>query len=59
VHTATAEVILEQNVDPGSFQSFLMPIPEWYEKQGVIWYHNSVKINIYNSSNFHSSAAEI
>jgi hypothetical protein len=57
-YLATAEVILEQNVDPGWFQSFLMLIPEWYGKQGGIWYHNSAKINIYNNSIFQSYAAE-
>jgi hypothetical protein len=49
---ATAEVILEQNIDPGRVQFFLVPILEWYGMQGGIWYHNSVKINIYNNSVF-------
>jgi hypothetical protein len=51
-YLAMAEVILEQNVDPGWVQFFLVPILEWYGMQGGIWYHNSVKINIYNNSVF-------
>ncbi len=48
-YLATAEVIFEHNIDPGWFQSFLVLIPEQHGKQGGIWYHNSVKINIYNN----------
>jgi hypothetical protein len=51
-YLAMAEVILEQNVDPGWVQFFLVPILEWYGTRGGIWYHNSVKINIYNNSVF-------
>jgi hypothetical protein len=56
-YLATAKVILEQNIDPGWFQSFLVPLPEWYGKWGGIWYHNSVKITIYNNSIFPHSQA--
>jgi hypothetical protein len=51
-YLAMAEVILEQNVDPGWVQFFLILILEWYGMRGGIWYHNSVKINIYNNSVF-------
>jgi hypothetical protein len=53
---AMAEVILEQNIDPGWVQFFLVPILEWYGTQGGIWYHNSVKINIYNNLVFSLSS---
>jgi hypothetical protein len=36
-YLATAEVILEPNVDPGYIQFFLVPILEWYGKRGGIW----------------------
>jgi hypothetical protein len=47
---ATAEVILEQNVDPGWFVCPLAPTLERGGMRGGGWYHNSVKLGIFKNS---------
>jgi hypothetical protein len=46
----TAEVILEQNVDPGWFVCPLVPTLERGGMRGGGWYHNSVKTGIFKNS---------
>jgi hypothetical protein len=48
-YLATAEVILEWNVDPGEIQYFLLPTLERCGMWGGIWYHASVKTNIFSN----------
>jgi hypothetical protein len=45
-----AEVLLEQNVDPGWVHHPLIPTLEQGGMQGGGWYHNSVKTTIFNNS---------
>jgi hypothetical protein len=47
---ATAEVILEQNVDPGWIVCPLAPTLERGGMRGGGWYHNSVKTGIFKNS---------
>ncbi len=49
-YLATAEVILEQKIDPGWFTYPLMPMLEQGGKQGGGRYHNSVKTGINKNS---------
>jgi hypothetical protein len=45
-----AEVLLEQNVDPGWVHHSLVPTLERGGMRGGGWYHNSVKTTIFNNS---------
>jgi hypothetical protein len=45
-----AEVLLEENVDPGWVHHSLIPTLERGGMRGGGWYHNSVKTTIFNNS---------